>query len=191
MITEETKKQLILIDSIFKNNNINIKIEGVKNTPFIKYISCMINYKDITNINKIKSILNTIKLILNTNINYNFNNNVLMLELEKTNNNILLFENFFKNDSFIKNQNYIFLGINQNNNKLVYKKINDIKSLLIGGTSGAGKSNLLHNIILSYLLLNDFNYLMLIDPKFTELNLFKKSFDIRNTTRKKQHFKSY
>lgn len=173
MITPETQKQLLAIQTVFKNNNINVSFKGVQNTPFIKKIEIIINMSDFKTINKINLIIKSLESLLNTSINYYFNNGILFIELKQKTKNIYYFESHFKINESIKNHDFIFFGLNQELNP-VYKKIDDIKSLLIAGSSGSGKSNLLHNIILSYLLLNDSNYLFLVDPKYTELNFYNK-----------------
>lgn len=173
MITEETRKQLLTIQTVFNNNNIDITFKGVQNTPFIKKIEIMINMSDFKTINKINLIIKSLESLLNTSINYYFNDDILFIELKQKTKNIYYFESYFKVSETIKNHDYIFFGLNQELYP-VFKKIDDIKSLLIAGSSGSGKSNLLHSIILSYLLLNDFNYLFLIDPKYTELSFYNK-----------------
>lgn len=173
MITEETRKQLLTIQTVFKNNNINITFKGVQNTPFIKKISCIINMSDFKTINKINLIIKSLESLLNTSINYYFNDDILFIELKQKTKNIYYFENHFIINESIKNHDLLFFGLSQEL-KPVFKKIDDIKSVLIAGSSGSGKSNLLHNLILSYLLLNDLNYLFLIDPKYTELNFYNK-----------------
>lgn len=173
MITEETRKQLLTIQTVFKNNNINVSFKGVQNTPFIKKIEIIINMSDFKTINKINLIIKSLESLLNTSINYYFNDDILFIELKQKTKKIYYFENYFINNESIKNHDFIFFGLNQEL-KPIYKKIDDIKSVLIAGSSGSGKSNLLHNIILSYLLLNDLNYLFLIDPKYTELNFYNK-----------------
>lgn len=177
-MTDETRKQLILIQQIFNNNNIDIKFKGVENTPFIKKISSKIDMADFKNINKIKLIIKSLESLLNCPIFYYFENDNLFIELKRKNENIYNFIDYFKNSTERKNQNYIFLGIDRNL-KPIYKKLNSLKSILIGGSSGSGKSILLHNIILSYLLLNDFTYLYLIDRKYTELSFYNKH-DLKN-----------
>ena len=172
-MTAQTENELKIIKTMFKNNNLNIDFISVENTPFLKKIKCNLLYTDLKNINKIKSVIKTLETLLNTSINYYFIENDLFIELKQKNKNTYNFESHFKIDQNMKNKNYIFLGLNAEL-KPVYKKLNDLKSILIAGSSGSGKSNLLHNIILSYLLLNDFSYLMLIDLKYTELNLYTK-----------------
>lgn len=174
MMTEETKKQLLTIQTVFKNNNINVSFKGVKNTPFIKKIEIIINMSDFKNINKINLIIKSLETLLNTSINYCFNDVILFIELKQKTKNIYYFESYFKISESLKNHDLLFLGLSQEL-KPVFKKIDDIKSLLIAGSSGSGKSNLLHNLIISYLLLNDSNYLFLIDPKYTELNFYNKT----------------
>lgn len=177
-MTSETRQQLYTILQVFNNNKINIQFKGVNNTPFIKTVSCKIDMADFTNINKIKLIIKSLESLLNCSIFYHFENDLLFIDLKQKNKNIYNFRDYFKNLPERKNGNYIFLGVDSNL-KPIYKKIDNLKSILIGGSSGSGKSVLLHNIILSYLLLNDYTYLYLIDRKYTELSLYTKH-DLKN-----------
>lgn len=178
MLTAETQNQLNIIKTLFKNNNIDINFLKVENTQFIKKISCWIDLVDIKTINKINSIKKTLVYLLNTNVIYYYDyiENILYFEIEKQKENTIFnFLNYFKPQQKYYNNNYIFLGLDAES-KPIYKKLNDIKSLLIGGSSGWGKSNLLHNIILSYLILNKNSYIMMIDPKKTELTFYNKKY---------------
>jgi len=173
MVSEETRNQLNQIKKIFSLNGLNINIKGVKNTPFIKNI--YIDIENFKNINKLNLIIKTLENYFNIIIKHEFIENYLILKLEKKQSDILYFNDFiYKNNIESLNNDIIFLGIDKNENKPIFKKLSDTKSFLIGGTSGSGKSSLLHQIILSYLLLNKNNYLILIDPKYTELNFYNK-----------------
>ena len=171
MITETTQKELETIYNIFKLNNIKVNIKAVKNTAFYKNI--YIDIENLKSINKINLIIKTLEKIIDKKINYNFKNNLFVLIIQESNRNILYFHDFINNNNIESlNNDIIFLGIDKNTNKPLFKKLSDTKSILIGGTSGSGKSSLLHQIILSYLLLNKTNYIILIDPKYTELNFY-------------------
>lgn len=162
-----------LIIEFFKSQNqiiifLNDEKKLNSNIYYFKYL----NYKSI---NKLNLIIKSLKSLLNKNIIASFENLILKLEIESNNNSILYFENYFQ--SIPKNQNCIFLGVN-NENTPIYEKIENIKSLLIGGSSGSGKSNLIHQIILSGLLNNKELYFLMIDLKATELtryNIFVKN----------------
>ena len=174
MVSDQTKNQLNNIQKIFNLNGLNINIKRVENTPFIKKI--YIDIENFYNINKLKLIIKTLENYLSLKINHDFIENILILQIEKKETQILYFNDFiYKNNIESLNNDIIFLGIDKNENKPIFKKLSDTKSFLIGGTSGSGKSSLLHQIILSYLILNKENYLILIDPKFTELNFYNKN----------------
>lgn len=151
------------------------------------------NYKNFNNINKLNLIIKSLKAFLNNNnIFYSFESGTLKIEIETQQKQTLYFNNYFQ--QIPKNQNYIFLGVN-NNGEPMYESIYKIKSLLIGGSSGSGKSNLLHQIILSILLNNKNIYLLLIDLKGTELAQYQSIYNKTNrilkpvATQQKQAFK--
>ena len=106
---------------------------------------------------------------MNKNIIASFENLILKIEIESDTAKKLYFENYFK--KIPKNENYIFLGVKPDNTPY-YEKIENIKSLLIGGSSGSGKSNLLHQLILSIRLNNNNIHLLMIDLKGTELTRY-------------------
>lgn len=171
MITETTQKELETIYNIFKLNNIKVNIEAVKNTAFYKKI--YIDIENLKSINKINLIIKTLEKVIDKKINYDFESNILVLNIHVQNKNILYFHDFINNNNIESlNNDIIFLGVDRNTNKPLFKKLSDTKSILIGGTSGSGKSSLLHQIIISYLLLNKINYIILIDPKYTELHYY-------------------
>lgn len=165
------------IYNIFKNNNFVIEsIEKHEETKFYKNYNIKIS--NLKNINKIKSCIILLESILNTKIIYHFENDILLLQIEKKENqifNILDFKKAIQQaQQQPENDCKIFLGFDKSSGAPVFEKLNNIKSMLIGGASGYGKSSFIHNIILSYLLLNKQSYLFLIDPKRTELNFYNK-----------------
>lgn len=153
-------------------NELGVDLTPIQSKQNYNSVVYYFNMLDLSKINKIKTIINGLKIYLNNNnILYCFENEMLKIEIANKTNKIIYFENHFKN--IPKNQNYIFLGVtNENEDK--FEKIEKIKSLLIGGSSGSGKSNLLHQIILSILLNNDNIYLLTIDLKATELTQYDK-----------------
>lgn len=171
---------LNIIKNQFYINNIEINIKGVKKTPFNTEIKASL--KGFKSINKLNLIIKTLEKVLNTNIKYQFDNENNFIMFIESHENIIInnFNYILKNGIAEKEKKYknyndvIFLGVDKTTNAPIYERLNDTKSLLIGGTSGGGKSIFLHNIILSYLLLNKENYLFLIDPKFTEFSFYNK-----------------
>lgn len=168
---------LNIIKNQFYINNIEINIKGVKKAPFNTEIKTSL--KGLKSINKLNLIIKTLEKILNTNIKYNFNDDIFILYIESHENIIINNFNYIlkkgmESNSENKTNDLIFLGIDKTTNAPIFENLNNTKSILVGGTSGCGKSILLHNIILSYLLLNKENYLFLIDPKYTEFSFYNK-----------------
>ena len=156
-----------LIIKFFENSN--EKLEFLKTEKQINntiYYFKYINYKSI---NKLSLIIKSLSAFINQNITSSFENGILKIEIESKTSSILHFENYFQ--KIPKNNNFVFLGV-KNNNDPYYEKLENIKSLLIGGSSGSGKSNLLHQIILSMKLLNNNINLLMIDLKGTELTRY-------------------
>lgn len=165
------------IYNIFKNNSFKIELlEKKQETNFYKNYNIKIS--NLKNINKIKSCIILLESILNTKIIYHFENDILLLQIEKKESqfyNIADFTNAIQQAQQQPSSDCkVFLGFDKSSGAPVFEAMDNIKSLLIGGASGFGKSSFLHNIILSYLLLNKQSYLFLIDPKKTELNFYNK-----------------
>ena len=144
-------------------------LEPVKIESSLNYNIYYYNFVGYPNHNKIKNIIISLKDFLKKEVTATFENKLLKIEIAKEKQNILYFENYFELTP--KNQNYIFFGVD-NAGAPVFEKLDKIKSLLIGGSSGSGKSNLLHNIIISSLYLNKKIYYYMIDLKGTELTRY-------------------
>lgn len=158
------------IKDFFAKNGANL--EYIREESYNALNIYYFNYTNFNNINKLNLIIKSLKAYLNNNnISFSFENGILKLEISILNPNIIYFSNYIKNAP--KNQNYIFLGLNTKGLP-IYENLNNIKSLLIGGSSGSGKSNLLHNIIISSLLFNKNIYYYMIDLKATELTYYNK-----------------
>ncbi len=139
-------------------------------------------YKDFKSINKLNLIIKSLKAVLNSfYIEYDINNDFILKIEVKSQLNITTFESILK--KVPKNKNYLLFGIDENGAP-VYESLKKIKSLLIAGSSGSGKSSLIHSLILSGLLLNNHLYFYLIDLKAVEFNLYNK---LLNTNRICEH----
>lgn len=156
-----------LIIKFFSNSG--AVLEFLSKEQKINSIIYYFKYKNYNSINKLNLIIKSLSAFINHDIKASFENAILKIEIESQNNNILYFENYI--NKIPKNKNYIFLGV-KNNNDPYFEKLENIKSLLIGGSSGSGKSNLLHNIILSMKLFNNNINLLMIDLKGTELTRY-------------------
>ena len=80
----------------------------------------------------------------------------------------------FVADKFIKRQNKILIPVGfDNNGDFVFKDLSSLKSIIMAGSTGSGKSNFAHSIILSLLeQSNDFS-LFLFDSKRVEFSYYK------------------
>lgn len=158
-----------IICDIFSNNNevLSYIKESEDNFNYLYYY----DYKSYKNKNKLELILKSVAVKINSKIYYSFldDSGILKIKVAKQKVEILPFENYIGHIPL--NKDYVFLGVNENDEP-VYEKIQSIKSLLIGGSSGSGKSNLLHQILLSYLFLNSNNYLLIIDMKANEFTRY-------------------
>lgn len=167
----------------FYDNKIYLELISKRETSLLKSFKYKIS--NLKTINKLAQIVKMLEASIDTKILYNLSFDELTIQLCEEGTKPFLFENYISHGE--RNRDNIFLGISRDGNP-IFESVDNIKSLLIGGSSGFGKSNLLHQIIMSYLLLNDNNYLMLIDPKYTEFSWYKKSFlknrlvmDVANT----------
>lgn len=150
-------------------NDAGAILQYIKTEKKLNSIIYYYKYINYTSINKLNLIIKSLRAFLNCDIIASFENELLKIEIESNENKILYFENYIQ--KIEKNKNLLLLGIN-NENKPVTETIYNIKSLLIGGSSGSGKSNLLHNLILSSLLLNQNIYYFMIDLKAVELTQY-------------------
>ena len=156
-----------LIINFFENQGQILQL--IKQENALNSIVYYYKYLNYTSINKLNLIIKSLKVYINRNINFAFIDGVLQIEIENVKTNKLPFENYL--NKIPKNEHFVFLGIDKNNNP-IYEKIENIKSLLIGGSSGSGKSNLIHQLILSILLNNNDIYLFMIDLKAVELTQY-------------------
>ena len=164
------EKTIQYITYLFAINKIELTFIDESVSSNITTLKFMI--EGLKGINKLNLVVKTLESALDLKINSSLDFNILTLKLYNADEKIYLFENYISHGE--RNKDEIFLGIGQNGCP-IFESVDNLKSLLIGGSSGFGKSNLLHQIILSYLLLNDNNYLMLIDPKYTEFSWYKKT----------------
>lgn len=155
------------ITNIFINNgeSVNCIKTDEDNFNYLYYF----NYNNYKSKNKLELILKSLAVKLNTKIYYQFKDDMLVIKIEKQEIKVLPFQDYIGEGK--ENQDYIFLGVNENDEP-IFEKIQNVKSLLIGGSSGSGKSNLMHQILLSYLFLNELNYLYIIDMKANEFTMY-------------------
>ena len=161
----------IILD-IFINNKQQINYIGESVDNF--YTNYYYNYLNYSSKNKLELVLKSLSARISCKVDYNFTDNGnLVIRIARKKIETIPFENYL--GWIPQNQDNIFLGVDQNG-KAVYDKIQNVKSLLIGGSSGSGKSNLLHQLILSYLFLNKRNYIMIVDMKANEFTRYNTRF---------------
>lgn len=160
------QKDIIL--DIFNNNKQQLEfIKEDEDNFYNKYYFVYYNYSSK---NKLELVLKSIATRLDSKIIYSFDDyGNLIIKVEKKEIGTLPFENYL--GWIPQNEDYIFLGVDSNDAP-IYEKIQNVKSLLIGGSSGSGKSNLLHQLLLSYIFLNENNYLYIIDMKANEFTRY-------------------
>lgn len=98
----------------------------------------------------------------------------LYLEVPNSEQTTILFSDLIKSDSFKQSKQYdLLLGIDSFNN-MALTNLRKLPHLLIGGSTGSGKSVGIHMLINSLLEKNkpDTLQLLLIDPKRTELGMY-------------------
>ena len=156
-----------IIEDIFERNKQEISF--IKAEENLKCDSYYFDYDNFSNSNKLNQIVKTLSTFLNQRVTGTFEKGVLRIDVYSNEMVKLGFWDYLK--QIPKNQHNILLGADLNGNVL-YDSVEHVKSLLIGGASGSGKTNLLHQIILSYLLLNDNKYIMMIDMKGNELTRY-------------------
>lgn len=156
-----------IIESIFERNKQEIVFVKAENN--LKCDSYYYVYENFANSNKLNLLIKAISTFLNKKVVSSFENQMLRIDVYYNKGQKLDFMTYLS--TVPHNQNNILLGVDLNGYP-IYDRIENIKSLLIGGASGSGKTNLLHQIILSYLLLNNNVYLAMIDMKGNELTRY-------------------
>ena len=163
------------IKKVFSLFDIEITIEKkLSSFQFDKYY---IKINDITKIKKVnnnkKSILMGLDVDKNVFLDENMKNDCFILSVEKEKKDILYLQDVIKTE----NKNKITINIGKTEENETYKiSIDELPHLLIGGTTGSGKSVFINDLILSIVC----NYspkkvrLCLVDPKKVELNQFDK-----------------
>ena len=143
------------ITNIFLNNGESVNCIKTDEDNF-NYLYYFI-YSNYKSKNKLELILKSVATKLNMKVYYNFEESgVLKIKVVKNKIETLPFENYL--GWIPRGKGNIFLGVDENDEP-IYCTLQQAKSILIGGSSGSGKSNLLHQIILSYIYLNNNNYL--------------------------------
>lgn len=157
------------IKNIFENLDIKIKFSNIVDSfQFVKIEIIPDSIADFKNILKNKKVIN---FYLKNEIKQNENG--FCFEFKKDKKDILYLKDILQNEQ--KNNININFGKDFNNN-IVNVNVEKLPHLLIGGTTGSGKSVFLNTFITSLC----YNYapeelrLILIDPKKTEFTQFEK-----------------
>jgi S-DNA-T family DNA segregation ATPase FtsK/SpoIIIE len=140
-------------------------------------------------ISKIQSIIEDISIQMNS---FGMPNHYVVpskgsyrIEIQKKKINPVSLEDLF----FSTDDNFttpICLGTDIKGNNLI-KDLNTIPNLMIGGTTGSGKSVLLHNIILSLLSFGTEVYLA--DPKYVEFSMYEGAKGVKTIDNSVEDFK--
>ena len=80
----------------------------------------------------------------------------------------------FTADKFVNKQNEILLPIGfDSKGDFVFENLSDLRAIIMAGSTGSGKSNFAHSIILSLLEQSDSFSLLLFDSKKVEFSHYK------------------
>lgn len=173
-----SKKLIEKVDNVLKNFNIKAKANDVIIGPLIIQINVILCTGE--KVNKISSIYREIGMALGTSdVNVNCSTgieNTIIIEIPNLNDRDILLSdvlNKCEDDSYLKMGIPLFLGKDVIGNNFII----DLKKypfLLVGGSTGTGKSMLLKSIIMSFVLTKrpDELRLLLIDNKNIEFNEF-------------------
>lgn len=174
------KKKIAVIDQIFKIDDVNVKIENIRIssnfTSFEVILPEKVNYLNFQYFAPNAYFW----LVLNNKICVNFSeNSENKLEVTLPNKEFLVLglKETFKavEDSILKKGSFnVCIGENERNEPLTFN-LKKFSNLLISGTAGSGKTQLIYAIITS-LLYNcgpDDLRLIIADPKLVEFKVFK------------------
>lgn len=155
-----------------ENKLINLKIKGkyIKTISSGFYTDHYILFDNNVTINKIKARKNDLDFIFNQNVIIEPSYPHVIFRLQNTSRDTIqlsLFQEYIVNHD----KPCLSIGMNENNNP-IFCDLDKLPHLLVGGTTGSGKSIFLHDCILS-LMFNNKTILTLIDPKKSEFSIYK------------------
>lgn len=157
----------------FENKLDALKISGryigCKTSDF--YIDYYIQFEPSVTINRIKSRVNDLSMILGAPVTIEVINNSVVLRCDNTNRNSYILNDFIKDPEINHGSGLnIPIGINENNERVFYD-LTRAPHMLVAGSTGSGKSVFLNNAIIS-LLYQAKSELVLIDCKKVEFSLY-------------------
>lgn len=157
------------IIKLFANAGEEIKLQNKEQNQ--NEIILFFNYPGFKSLNKLNLLIKSLKALYSDFIiDYDINNDfILKIAIKGNFKAVYYFENYIKQGA--KNKGLLLLGIDENGAP-VFESIFNIKSLLIAGSSGSGKSSALHSLILSGLLLNKNIYFYMVDLKAVEFQRY-------------------
>ena len=162
-------------------NNLQIKLAAlkipgavadIKNNDF--YTDIYINFNPDITISKIKARKSDLELFLQAAVNINYDSGYVVLRVQKDNRGSCNTENFYNiiQDKKTALDLPLIIGKNENGAPLVYD-LTRFPHLLIGGSTGSGKSVYIHNCILSHIFRGGDSSLVLVDVKKVEFSIYE------------------
>lgn len=165
----ETEQKIVNFYTIY-----GVTLEYIKKVESFAVTRYYYIIKNNARINKINNLLNELQLYINSEkikLDFDALSGTIIFECSKSKRDILYFEEL-KNDKI----DGLTASIGKNlNNEEIQLNLLDTPHLLIGGSTGSGKSCILNNIITSLVRKYDENYFrtILIDVKQVEFSQYK------------------
>ena len=167
MLTDENRQAAGALESMLSALNVPCLVEDIEINSFSIYYRLLPQGK--TSVNKLKRIIIDLSIYFhNPQI---IIDNGLYLKIDNVSGNRTFYD-FFKYAEKTSGAELIplYVGIDEHGKKIILD-LSTLPHLLIAGATGTGKSIFIHDLILS--LLTQDNNLLLIDPKYVELSLYK------------------
>ena len=159
------------IENKLKNLSIPGRVVSVSENAF--FIDYKVRFSDDITLNRIKSRLDDIAFFLDSPVSMETESGVVIFKAQKSSRDLVgLYDFTVDLSNGIKNQELpVVIGLKEDGSRLYYDLVK-MPHLLVGGSTGSGKSVFIHNTILSMIYTGKSN-IMLIDVKRVEFSIYE------------------